>query len=114
MFLACKLASRMRGLLFREGFEGEMLICPCNSVHTFGMGERIDIAFVDSRGMVLEVFLGVEPSRLRRRRGACAVIERVSLADRPWYQVGDRLGLAVVGLDGKKGAPYEDVSRMRS
>lgn len=97
MRFACGFASRMRGLLFRGGFDEEMLICPCCSVHTFGMRQRIDVAFVDTRGVVLSVFRDVGPSRVLKRRTSSAVVERVSQPGAPWYEPGDRVGLAVLG-----------------
>lgn len=96
---ACSLLARMRGLLFRKGFVGEMLICPCRSIHTFGMGESIDVAFVDRFGTVVLSRRGVSPSRTLRCHSACAVIERMSLPNSSWYEEGQCLQSFFISKD---------------
>lgn len=71
--------SRLRGLLFRaplapDGSEA-LVIRPCNSVHTCGMGYALDLVFVDRAGDVVAVREGLRPWRACGRRGAHAVIE---------------------------------------
>ena len=88
MMLACSLPSRVRGLLFRKDFHDEMLICPCRSIHTFGMERSIDVAFIDRFGSVL------------RCKGACAVIERVSIPGGSWYERGQCLQSFSVSIPG--------------
>ena len=39
------------------------MLAPCNDVHTFGMAELIDIAFLDEQGRVLESYRAVGPRR---------------------------------------------------
>jgi uncharacterized membrane protein (UPF0127 family) len=71
-------ASRVRGYLARpEPEEGEgILLVPCNSIHTFGMGFPIDALFVSSDGRVLEVAHELRPWRRPLRvRGARYVLE---------------------------------------
>jgi uncharacterized membrane protein (UPF0127 family) len=47
---ACSLFSRMKGLLGVKGLSpGEGLwICPCNSIHSFGMSFEFDALFLDT------------------------------------------------------------------
>ena len=95
--------ARARGLLWRkrrwlEG-DGALVLAPCASVHTFGMRERIDIAFVGADGKVIRSDKCVRPGRVLSCRSAVAVVERFSpravVGDsfaapaEPWYQVGD-------------------------
>lgn len=44
---------RRRGLLGRDGLEGAYVITPCRWVHTIGMRFPIDVAFLDSEGLVI-------------------------------------------------------------
>ena len=46
-------ATRRRGLLGRDGFEGALLLRPVRSVHTIGMRFPIDIAWCDDTLTVL-------------------------------------------------------------
>lgn len=85
-------SERLRGLLFRSPDEVTRLLLPCNDVHTFGMRHPIDIAFADDRGRVLEVHRCVGARRRRRCRAAAMTAERFSQA-RPWFEVGDVIGL---------------------
>lgn len=96
MHIAASLPSRLRGLLFRKGFDGQMMICPCHSVHTFGMGECIDVAFLDRHGRVLKSVRQMPPLRVCSQKGACAVVERIAKPEHPWYQAGDRVDLLSV------------------
>jgi hypothetical protein len=57
---------RVQGWLKRDSIEpGEgLLICPCASIHTFGMRFAIDVVFLDRRGCLLKIVPNVGPSRL--------------------------------------------------
>jgi uncharacterized protein len=57
---------RFRGLLARPPMEkGQgMLLLRCGSVHTVGMGYRIDIAFLDARGTVVRTVPRLGPWRV--------------------------------------------------
>jgi hypothetical protein len=59
----------------RERVGAGLLIPRCASVHTFGMRFALDVYFLDGDGRVLFVHRGVPPRRLRRCRGARAVLE---------------------------------------
>ena len=58
--------SRLRGLLARPPLaEGQgLLLLECGSVHTFGMGYPIDVAFLDADGRVVRSMDDLEPYRL--------------------------------------------------
>lgn len=91
--MATGAASRMRGLLLSQPGEGTLLLVPCADVHTVGMRKRLDIAFVDDEGRVIESHRDVGPMRRLRNRRAAAVIERFSSCSSPWFAEGDRLGV---------------------
>lgn len=97
--LACGPAARLKGLLAQEECGGVLLLAPCRDVHTFGMRRRIDIAFADSAGRVLEAHRFVEPRRRLRCKGAAAVVERFSTAGSPWFVAGDSLELTCERAD---------------
>jgi len=46
-------AERRKGLLGRDGLDGAYVITPCRWVHTIGMRFAIDVAFLDSEGLVI-------------------------------------------------------------
>lgn len=94
--IACRMRWRLLGL-FDKKFDGDLLvIAPCRSIHTFGMGGSVDAAFFDRNGVVLAA-RRVPPWRVFSCRGAEGVIERAvvepELAAR-WFEPGDRLCLA--------------------
>ena len=91
--MATGAASRMRGLLLSQPGEGALLLMPCGDVHTVGMRRRLDIAFVDDGGRVIESHRDVGPMRRLRNRRAAAVIERFSSCSSPWFAEVDRLGI---------------------
>lgn len=90
--IACTLWQRLRGLFGRDGFTGELLLLPCDDVHTFGMRRAIDVAFLAGGGTVLEVHRSVSPRRRLRCRGAGATLERFA-RDGPWLEPGERVDL---------------------
>ena len=61
---------RARGLLFRECMleRCAVALLPCRAVHTFGMHGAIDLAFLDVRGVVLEIHELLQPMRVLRAR----------------------------------------------
>jgi uncharacterized membrane protein (UPF0127 family) len=54
---------RRRGLLGRDGIEGALLLTRAKSVHTVGMRFSIDVAHLDSDGVVLRLTT-MKPCRL--------------------------------------------------
>ncbi|HYJ21810.1 MAG TPA: DUF192 domain-containing protein [Solirubrobacterales bacterium] len=75
--VATTFRSRLLGLagLDRERAGAGLLIPRCVSVHTFAMRFELDLVFLDGDGRELAVHHGVPPRRLRRHRGAAAVLE---------------------------------------
>ena len=100
LLLATRAAGKARGLLFSPEHGEALLLAPCNDVHTAGMRHRLDIAFVDAHGCVLETYRDVGPFRRLRNRKAKAVVERFSSCASPWFSAGDRVG--VVRLKGER------------
>ena len=97
MEIACTLRTRLKGLLGREGFEGVLLLVPCNDIHTFGMRQAIDVAFVAADGVVVESHRALAPNKRLKCRRASATLERFA-SDAPWLAPGDLIqhGLAHV------------------
>lgn len=89
--IAASFISRMCGLLFTPREENLVLVLvPCKGIHTYGMSYPIDVAFIDSQGIVLSVYRALEPRKRRRHKLAVVVLERAAQAT-PWYERGDCL-----------------------
>ena len=93
--LPCRFArsfwERLRGLLAtRPGYLAGGVLClePCSSIHTFGMGYPIDVAFLDECGIVVAAHRRVGPCRTLRFPHTACVLERPSDGS-PWLLVGD-------------------------
>lgn len=71
--------SRLRGLLLRSPLRADaseaLLITPCASIHTCGMGYPIDVVFIDRQGTVLGCHEAVGPWRFRAQRRARSALE---------------------------------------
>jgi uncharacterized membrane protein (UPF0127 family) len=85
-------ASRRRGLLGRDSFEGALLLAPARSVHSLGMRFPIDVAWLDGDLTVLRT------ARLARNRMTRPVLRAHSVLEAEagtfarWsLQVGDQL-----------------------
>lgn len=98
MGLATDAARRARGMLLGGHARSGLLLAPCRDVHTMGMREPLDIAFIDEEGVVLEAHRAVGPMRRLRNRRAAAVAERRAACGEPWFARGD-----VVMLVGRRG-----------
>lgn len=107
------LLERMRGLkdpTLRAGTT--VVLVPCRDVHTVGMVEAVDVAFVDKGGVVVGVHRSVPPGRRLRCIHAKMTIERASKPGK-WYEIGDRaLVLPSSGSlsQESKGGNHEDMS----
>lgn len=69
---------RLRGLLGRGPLSpGEgLLLLPCKSIHTFGMGQAIDVVFLDPEGRVVAQYPDLRPNRVsRHHREAISALE---------------------------------------
>ena len=79
LLIAARFRRKAKGLLFSPEHAGALLLAPCNDVHTAGMRHRLDIAFVDAQGLVLEAHRDVGP----------------------WFTAGDRVGVVCMKGDRK-------------
>ena len=85
---------RLRGLLLTGRDARPVLLEGCGSVHTFGMGYPIDVAFLGDDGTCLLAVRGVCPGRVLGVRGARSVLERPA-SEGPWPGRGERVELWV-------------------
>jgi uncharacterized membrane protein (UPF0127 family) len=106
----------MIGLLAKDAMRGAdaILISSCSSIHTFGMQDNIDVAFINEEGQVLRSLINLPANRLASCRGAKAVLERYSNPGCYWLKQGDRLMLepitrASVREHAKKGLENESM-----
>lgn len=83
-------ASRMRGLLGMGPGAMPVMLARCHSVHTYGMGYPLDVAFVGSLGEVLRVCRDLDPGSCASCVGAACVLERPA-SKGPWVEEGERL-----------------------
>ena len=101
--LALTSAERRRGLLGRDSMASAsaLVITRCNAVHTFRMRFAIDIAFVDSSGIVKKIVRGLVPWRMAGALFASTAIEfPAGTLTENVLQVGDRVYLT--GQPGRK------------
>lgn len=99
---------RARGLLGRSVAwlrpDEVLVFAPCASIHTLGMREPIDVAFLSGTGAVLRSERAVAPGRLLRCPGAALALERFTrpevpaAARPPWPSEGQRLQLQATGV----------------
>lgn len=83
---------RLQGLKgHTREWAGRLVAFPhCCSVHTFGLREPIDIAFVSEAGRVLRSEVNVPPRRLLVCPNAFWTFERAR-SDEPWLDSGDHI-----------------------
>jgi len=95
-----KLAFRMKGLLGREGLDGEegILLKPCNSIHMFFMAFAIDAVFLDKDNRILRIYHSIKPWRISGLHfKAVAVVELAAgVAERHSLQAGEILEFRAV------------------
>ena len=102
--LACAVAlrfgQRARGLLgsVPDALGGRALVFPrCASLHTFGMGYALDVAFADGCGRIMRSERGVAPGHIVDAGGAVVAMERAA-SGRPWPVEGERVAFEKAGL----------------
>ena len=93
MCVACTPVSRLRGLTAHAAWKGVLVLVPCSDIHTWFIRRSIDVAFVDSQGIVLDACKSLPPRRRRRCKGACFTLERWAQPDAVWYERGQKLTL---------------------
>jgi uncharacterized membrane protein (UPF0127 family) len=105
--LATSFFARVVGLLDRKiCANGEVLVlAPCNSIHTFGMCESLDVAFVDKDGRVRTCARALKPGKTLKDKQAVCVLERRTRADEPWFEPGEILELTSVPPKGEQMRP---------
>lgn len=94
--LAATSAERRKGLLGRDAMTpgSALVITRCNAVHTFWMRFSIDVAFVDSAGIVKKVVEDLRPWRMAGALFASTAIEfPAGTLKEGALQVGDRVYL---------------------
>jgi uncharacterized protein len=96
--LAATPAARLHGLLGAPSVAaaGPLLLAPASSIHTCGMREPIDVAFLDDELRILRVVRGLRPWRVVAVRGARAALELPAGAAAR-MQAGQRLALVSPG-----------------
>lgn len=97
LILALGFRERAKGLLFTPPHQKTLMLCPCRSVHTFGMRYALDIAFVNGDGRVVASYRRVAPKQRLRHGKARAVLERFSVEE-DWFEEGARVSI-VSALD---------------
>jgi uncharacterized membrane protein (UPF0127 family) len=77
VMLAENVLERMRGLLGRPPLADDqgLLISPCSSVHTFGMGYPIDLVFLDRAWQIRRIVAALRPLRMAWAPGAHMTLE---------------------------------------
>lgn len=68
---------RMCGLLGTQPLQADeaLLIQPCSSVHTIGMGYPIDLAFLDREWTIIKTVSALRPWRMASCHAASMVLE---------------------------------------
>ncbi|HVV36353.1 MAG TPA: DUF192 domain-containing protein [Acidimicrobiales bacterium] len=90
--VADSFATRLKGLLGRDGIEGAYLIKPASSVHTIGMRFPIDVAFCDKQLTVVDA-ITMKPNRvgLPRPKARCVIEAEAGAFERWGLRPGDQL-----------------------
>ena len=97
LVIACSLLQRLKGLFGRSGFTGVLLLVPCNDIHSFGMQQAIDVAFISADGTVLKSYTKLKPQKRCKCKEAVATLERFA-RDAPWFETGDKIFKDIVVL----------------
>jgi len=102
---------RAKGLMFQTGWEGfdGLLLSPCRSIHTFGMGMEIDVCFLDPEQRIVKVLAFLKPWRAAHGgRDSRATLELpAGTLDRTGSAAGDRLFIGQRNGRRKTGGPVE-------
>lgn len=82
-----RFGERLVGLLGTQPSAEPVMLCRCESIHTFGMKYAIDVAFVRRDGYVLLSKRSLGPCRLLTAYGSYYVLERPA-SQEPWPTEG--------------------------
>jgi uncharacterized membrane protein (UPF0127 family) len=102
-------SARRRGLLGRDSLDGALVIAPCRWIHTVGMRFPLDVAYLDSDGVVVKTI-----QMQRHRVGipvwqARTVVEAEAGAFVRWgLRVGDRIEIRHDGTGESAGTTGPD------
>ena len=103
--------SRLRGLLgtSREEWDNaQLIIDPCQSIHTMGMRYPIDVAFIDPRMRVLSIRMNVPPRRIVLGPALSLLVIERPARKTEWYQEGEKLSWLMHLRNGTKQLIRED------
>jgi hypothetical protein len=56
--------SKFKGLMFKRNIKEGILLCNCNSIHTFFMLDSIDVVMVDKANKVIYLYEELKPWRV--------------------------------------------------
>lgn len=79
---------RLKGLMFLSDFRDQIMIQPCNQVHTFFMRFAIDIYFLDENHQVIDVQFQLKPWRISKKVKSAKAIIEVKHQNQPQYKIG--------------------------
>ena len=107
LVFAVSLCARLIGLLSsRVCPQGEVLVLvPCKSIHTFGMREALDVAFVDGAARVVASYRDLPPSRIRKHPEAKLVLERRASPKEPWFEAEHTISFCSASVPEKNRNP---------
>ena len=94
IILLTTVLEKARGLLGNNPTKSVVVLCPCNSIHTFFMKYQIDVAFVNKHGVVIQVIRNMPPWKKASNPKAVCVAERVAcekLINSNWFKEGEYL-----------------------
>lgn len=89
--IASNMFKRMKGLMFKKDIDYAMVIKPCKSVHTFFMKMPIDVIFVSSQNVVLDVIRDMKPNRISPTYWKASYVIEVKSGNANKTQPGDIL-----------------------
>lgn len=102
---------RLRGLEFVEPDDYTYYFRECRSIHTFGMRNRLDVAFVSLECFILEVHKNVGPNRILKNPDAFGVFERFA-SEEPWFVEDELVSIDVDMLKEGGMLSDEELSRL--
>lgn len=109
-------SQKLKGLLNTSPNGNTYALYNCNSVHTVGMKHPLDIAFIDSCGKVLQVYMHIPAGFKIKCREANVTLERFSSMhkNKSWLEKGQIVKLVSenINLDKEKEISYEKMSSM--
>ncbi len=84
------ISAKLRGLIGTTAQHRGVILARCSSIHTCWMTYPLDVAFIDSRGVVIKSCRKLRPWHVRTARNAQWTIER-PCSTTVWLKEGDRI-----------------------